>query len=689
MTQQHAREDVRSQLTEMLGDIAAPPEPREFTYPLRAAEVLYSLYKWTALTGVPPTEEDWKGKRGWPQRADVDAAFDSWQRMLNVSGVMESQAVQRLHEIVQLNNGLRSDLDRRVAAIDRREAKLSARADEVNEKGTQLRRQLRTAKKERDDALGERNEARRQARDATQRAEAAERELEQQAGQDSGALAEALAWIHDVGAPSNQLTLQLDAGAAQLAQLCAAWVAQGEHAEQLGWEGPALTVVDRRPEQLQLLRAPGHWELGWRHRYEQLDGGQVRVAVAISERDEHSLLAVRVGLRLPRVGVPEPTLALPRLVREVLDVYEVLDAGHRLHGHPRKVEQPGDVDALVELISSPQRRRPVVVCSTGPDADHTVDPEALARSLAGTAHVWALSEHASFALSDAVGRERSCWGGAVRTYMPGFPLGELREHPLLLSTTLSRQGHRRALDELRGRLAAGTLAADPWPTPRSWDDVVAGEPISGDGDEAAERDAALADVHRVHAELEQARRELDLREQAIKELSAQLARSAGGADADEPGRSSADEPRSVLQAAERAAAQAKALRYAPSALQSAADSPFKRPAAILEALEALDVLAVEHRSPDGIGMGLADRARELGLDFSGGLAPTTLGRNARHYTFTYEGRALTMGPHARVGRGRGAGLTARIYLAVDDAGDVPQLVVGHIGRHLPDSTFSN
>ena len=49
---------------------------------------------------------------------------------------------------------------------------------------------------------------------------------------------------------------------------------------------------------------------------------------------------------------------------------------------------------------------------------------------------------------------------------------------------------------------------------------------------------------------------------------------------------------------------------------------------------------------------------------------------------------LELGPHVAIGSGSGAGFVARIYLHVaDGSGQVPRgIYVGHVGRHLPDTT---
>jgi hypothetical protein len=53
--------------------------------------------------------------------------------------------------------------------------------------------------------------------------------------------------------------------------------------------------------------------------------------------------------------------------------------------------------------------------------------------------------------------------------------------------------------------------------------------------------------------------------------------------------------------------------FTDAAEESAADSPFRRPADLLEALRRLDSLAELHAGQEGFGTSLGQAARELGL----------------------------------------------------------------------------
>jgi hypothetical protein len=147
------------------------------------------------------------------------------------------------------------------------------------------------------------------------------------------------------------------------------------------------------------------------------------------------------------------------------------------------------------------------------------------------------------------------------------------------------------------------------------------------------------------------------------------------------------EPATVLEAVELAADRVTQLVLLPDAFDSAEDSPFRRPQLILDALLKLDELARLYAEPGGIGESIGSVARRLGLDW----VPDTTdwgGTRGRHYEVTWKGKKFRLGPHVRLGTGAGAGSTARIYgFFYDGDGEEGRtFVVGHVGRHLPDST---
>jgi hypothetical protein len=89
-----------------------------------------------------------------------------------------------------------------------------------------------------------------------------------------------------------------------------------------------------------------------------------------------------------------------------------------------------------------------------------------------------------------------------------------------------------------------------------------------------------------------------------------------------------------------------------------------------------------------MGVSLGQAAAEHGItQWKPGVAETTRKRYADDYTVAWEGHRLELGPHIGLGSGSGAQFIARIYLHVSEGGDVPRgITVGHVGRHLPDTT---
>jgi hypothetical protein len=208
-------------------------------------------------------------------------------------------------------------------------------------------------------------------------------------------------------------------------------------------------------------------------------------------------------------------------------------------------------------------------------------------------------------------------------------------------------------------------------------------------------EALLGELEAVRAHREDLLRQVEeLREgaerdrQAIARLSTALAEAGGRPPEDEAGAGAGEPPASVLEAVERAADRFEHLTFTNSAFESAADSPFRRPADILDALERLDRLGALYSDPSGFGTSLAEAATGLGLTWRSDVSELARNRHPDRYTVTHDGARLELGPHVAIGSGSGAGFIARIYLHVaDGSGEVPRgLYIGHVGRHLPDTT---
>jgi hypothetical protein len=347
------------------------------------------------------------------------------------------------------------------------------------------------------------------------------------------------------------------------------------------------------------------------------------------------------------------------------------DAGWALQTGPRTVG-PADFERFVRFLSDPHRRRPVLVLTIPVDGEPADDPSRLASALCGATHVVVLTKRAAGALTERFGEELSVWNGAVRCYSPGFSeQSSGAEHPFLTRWTL------RELDPVEVRRELIILATSPLALPAglvSCAEAAGMEPgavpclreqasAGGAPSPAAPYAGRITTLTR---ELEQAQRGLKSLEQIV-----------AGLEHEQPG--------SVLEAAERAAAEAKHLRFAPSAFGSAAESPFRRPAQVYATLMLLDQLAGDFGQGE-LGERLADRAAVLGLDYRSAVSRTSRLAAADEHSFSYEGHTLALGPHLVIGGGGGPLRNLRVYMYRSDGKDheLPRgLIVGHIGVHLP------
>lgn len=119
-------------------------------------------------------------------------------------------------------------------------------------------------------------------------------------------------------------------------------------------------------------------------------------------------------------GATEVPFSSPRFVRTWLEGLEVEDAGWRVDGSSALIASREEVAALIALLNDPQRELPVVVVTEFARSEFCIDADRLAGRAPGLAHVVRLPVEGTLALTDALGRDRSVFKGAIRTYFPGF-----------------------------------------------------------------------------------------------------------------------------------------------------------------------------------------------------------------------------------------------------------------------------
>jgi len=148
--------------------------------------------------------------------------------------------------------------------------------------------------------------------------------------------------------------------------------------------------------------------------------------------------SIAVGIRLYCASLPysgDEVIAMtrPRLVLELANRLAMHDQ-RVLSRQPWLLASEDDVSRLFDLITSKERRLPVVVL-TQPDksriqvpvSDFVLQPTELAKRCCGLAHVVQLPWELGYKWSELVGKPWSVYLGAVRTYHPGLDLDN--DHP--------------------------------------------------------------------------------------------------------------------------------------------------------------------------------------------------------------------------------------------------------------------
>src|SRR3954451_3175816 len=160
------REYVDDDLYYKDDDANAPYYSPAGTY-LAAAEIIAEMFRWTALTGAPPTEREWLRDKQWPHPDVVADLFGSWDDAMKDAGLDQYTAPPRAdadtEELRGRLAGLERELqsERQAAERELRSARRAASRLEESEKQA-----LVDAKRAEEIARAAREEAKRARADA-------------------------------------------------------------------------------------------------------------------------------------------------------------------------------------------------------------------------------------------------------------------------------------------------------------------------------------------------------------------------------------------------------------------------------------------------------------------------------------------------------------------------------------------
>jgi hypothetical protein len=434
-------------------------------------------------------------------------------------------------------------------------------------------------------------------------------------------------------------------------------------------------------------------------------GVQARVAVRAADG--------RAGVAPVRVDVYRPGV-----VDLLLKESDGLVGGQPVPAAVRRLTPPFVPGFVDDLLLDPRRALPVVVLTPHPQTGRpVVDPGRMLDKVYGLAHVAELTtKDTTFALTDRVGREWSCFHGAVRIYWPGMnpddPRADFRRHPIFFpdhyppgpetDTRLPRDvlrrlasaAHVRFADAPLVRLARAALDRKRQAAvQRQLSELKAG------ADEAREwlkqLDAAWQENRRLTDELELTRTELaELREELGRQREQWGTVSQEIADAKaEAGRQAAAAARfrqrlltrlrKVAEAVELAREDyADTLEFLPSAVKSAAESPYQSPREVYDLFRALDEVMRTIRSRGQLGEPLYEVLRRYnsGFRYKDRISITSEGKYGDEYHFVYNGQRLLFENHVTLGKSFNPQECLSVHWLRDDA--ARQFVIGWCGKHL-------
>jgi hypothetical protein len=160
------------------------------------------------------------------------------------------------------------------------------------------------------------------------------------------------------------------------------------------------------------------------------------------QQDQAPSLSLRLLVASPE---EEPAFdpAVPGLLRQIAGRCGLEVRGFALADAPWRIGSEAELDRLIALLESRDRRLPVFLASGDERAEDPgrplIDADALARATIGLAHVVVVPARFTYGLSGAFDRLRSCYHGAVRIYRPGFGArADPYEHPLTLGDYVAR-----------------------------------------------------------------------------------------------------------------------------------------------------------------------------------------------------------------------------------------------------------
>jgi hypothetical protein len=503
----------------------------------------------------------------------------------------------------------------------------------------------------------------------------------------------------------------------ELRQLTAAWVAGKYHRT---WKVDVMPPFDGN----RLDPINGHWvmsdhecheecelvSLEWGHPDDRDDSMAWVTSCVFARKCDavHAAISIRLSSARFIVRPTRYALGRPKVVSDVLTAFSCTIGGQDVPITHTTLHAPDVAGFVDNALVSKDRVLPVVLVS--PDVwteKPIVNTAVLQTTLLGLAQVVLLVDKwAAFKLTDKIGRELTCFDGAVRIYWPGFQPTDLPFiHPLYLARSIKyHRNHGHELKSHLFRMFAGMSAfrageLGPIREVRRYievererhlqrlrDEVKAGTAKQDDLIAQIERQkAAIDDLEFRNLELEekvqQLNRDLYAAQQNVVLISQQL-----GAAQDQD--FLPDNPLTVEQEFETVADAIKSAKvkfpntlvFLDSALDQATKCPFKDPDSVFGLFAALDELVKKWRTDGQIGTTWKEALIAKGFDYKPDISSTCKQKKlVTDYRFNYNGHSVIVGEHVTKGVGQDPQKCMSVHWHRDNKKKV--LVIGRCGKH--------
>ena len=379
----------------------------------------------------------------------------------------------------------------------------------------------------------------------------------------------------------------------------------------------------------------------------------------------------------------------PRIVDRLVETYTCQVGQTDMYPYSRKVTEE-NVPTFLSSLTADDRALPVVLLSHDASLRRPIrDPDWIQNRLMGLANVFEIAPSASADLTERVGDVRTCAGGDVRVYWPGFN-GRSRpaDHPYFTPSFVKktkRDGKELedVLFDLTTRVATERYQQNPYlrafkrrlRLKRRQHLADTAEEIPDEW--AAEYDAAINENERLSREVESLEERLEQAYENLRHIRRETASGDPEIVGDSRSREDITSPMEAIEFVEERFG--RDLYVWRSARKAASKCSYHDPEEIVEALEAIADLAKRYREQNGDVGPWSNHFSTRGLKYAVQESESTMNQYGAHRTFRDGDREKVMERHITIGQGH----EHCLQIFFDRIQKDDRFQVGYCGEHLP------